>query len=98
MQEQTVTLINVLSVEPSHQQKLLSILKKGEQEIMAKQKGYLSSKIYKSKDGRSVTVLAQWESPKDIEAVKTDPKNLDYLKSIQEIAEPKANLYEPWEA
>lgn len=93
MNKNSVTLINVLSVEPSNQEKLIAILKRGTEEIMTKQEGYISSQIYKSKDGHTVTVIAEWESPKNIEAVRSSSQNINYFKSIQEIADSKANLY-----
>lgn len=89
-----VTLINTLTVDPQNADKLLSILKKGAEEIMAKQEGYISGSLYKSKDGKNIVVLAKWRSPKDIEGVRNNPKNSDYLKSIQELAKANPNLYE----
>lgn len=92
----TVTLVNTLSVDPANVEKLLEILKKGAEEIMAKQKGYISSVIYKSKDKKSVVILAKWQSLKDIEDVRNNPKNTDYLKSIQSIASANPSLYEEY--
>lgn len=92
--ETSVTLINVLKVEPARQEQLLGILREGAQNIMSQQAGYISSKIYKSKDGQSVVVVAEWQSLKDIEGVRTNAKNGEYLKRIQELAQAAPGVYD----
>lgn len=87
-------LINHLNVDPENQETLLSILKEGAESIMPKHAGYLGSTIYKSKDSKSIIVISHWSRPKDIEAVRNNPENSDYLKKIQAIAKATPGLFE----
>jgi len=82
-----VTLINVFSVEPGDQEKLVQLLKQGTETLMSKQPGYVSASFHKSKDGRRVINYAQWKSPKDIEAFRTKPEIGEYLARVKEVAQ-----------
>jgi antibiotic biosynthesis monooxygenase (ABM) superfamily enzyme len=54
-----VTLINVLTVRPEHQQRLLGVLVNATQTVMRNQPGYVSGNIHKSPDGTRVSNYAQ---------------------------------------
>src|SRR5262245_53529018 len=69
-----VTLINISTVEPENQDKLIGLLQEGTETVFSKQPGYISSSFHKSKDGRRVVTYAQWKSPRDIEAYRTKPE------------------------
>ena len=66
----TVTLINVFTVEPENQQKLVELLKEGTESFFSKLPGFISSSVHKSKDGRRAINYAQWRSARDIEAFR----------------------------
>jgi quinol monooxygenase YgiN len=66
-----VTLINVFTVAPENQQRLIDLLVEATQGTMRNQPGYISANIHKSLDGTRVTNYAQWRSQADFEAHQT---------------------------
>ena len=46
------TLVNVFTVEPDNQQKLVQLLKEGTEAFFSKQPGFISSIVHASKEGR----------------------------------------------
>jgi len=84
---EVVTLINVFSVEPGGQEKLMEILKEGTEKLFSRQPGFISTSIHKSPDGRRVVNYGQWKSIKDIEAYRTKPEVGEYLKRVRELAQ-----------
>lgn len=94
MSNNEVQLINVYSVKPENQEKLIEILKEGIVTIMVHQEGYLGSTILRSLSGNSVAVYAQWKEAKNIAAVFQRPENASYIKKIQEIATAAPGIYE----
>jgi hypothetical protein len=55
-----VTLINVFTVAPEDQQRLVDVLVEATQAVMRKQPGFVSADIHKSLDGTRVANYAQW--------------------------------------
>lgn len=94
MTKSEVRLINVYSVNPENQEKLIQILEEGVHSIMVHQEGYLGSTILRSLDGKSVVVYAHWKEAKNIAAVFQKPENQSYIKRIQEIATAAPGIYE----
>jgi len=82
-----VTLINIFTVEPSNQERLLQLLTEGTETMMSRQPGYISASFHKSKDARKVINYAQWKSIKDIEAFRTKREIGEYFKRVKEVAE-----------
>jgi antibiotic biosynthesis monooxygenase (ABM) superfamily enzyme len=54
-----VTLINVFTVAPEDQQRLVDVLVDATQTVMRKQPGFISANIHRSLDGTRVTNYAQ---------------------------------------
>jgi Antibiotic biosynthesis monooxygenase len=77
-----VTLINVLSVDPENQQRLVGVLKDGTEALMSKRDGYIAASIHISKDGRRVINYSQWRTVKDIEAMRQHPDTAPYMKRV----------------
>ena len=82
-----VTLINVFTVEPSNQERLIQLLTEGTETLMSRQPGYISASVHKSKDARKVINYAQWKSTKDIEAFRKKREIGEYFKRVREVAE-----------
>ena len=57
-----VTLINVFTVAPENQQRLVDVLVDATQTVMRKQPGFISAIIHRSFDGTTVTNYAQGSS------------------------------------
>jgi quinol monooxygenase YgiN len=77
-----MTLINVFTVDPENQQKLVAVLKEGTETLMSKRDGYIAVSIHVSKDGRRVINYSQWRSVKDIEAMRQHPDVGPYMKRV----------------
>lgn len=89
-----VTLINVFTVEPENQQKLVDMLVEATQKTMKSIPGFISANIHKSADGVRVTNYAQWRSDEDYAAMLKNPEAVEHMKPITEIAAFDAHTYE----
>jgi len=89
-----VTLINVFTVKPEDQQRLVDMLIEATEKTMKHVPGFVSANIHKSLDGERVTNYAQWQSKEAFEAMLKNPKALEHMKPITEIAKSDAHLYE----
>jgi len=86
------TLINLFTVEPENQQKLVELLKEGTESFFSKLPGFISSSVHKSKDGRRAINYAQWRSVKDIEAFRQNPEFAPYIQRITALAQSESIL------
>jgi quinol monooxygenase YgiN len=82
-----VTLINVFTVQPQHQQRLVDALVEATDTVMRKQPGYVSANIHKSLDGTRVTNYAQWRSREAFEAMLGNPQAAAHMGEAAKIAE-----------
>jgi quinol monooxygenase YgiN len=89
-----VTLINVFTVEPENQQKLVDLLVEATEKTMKSVSGFVSANIHKSLDGERVVNYAQWRSREDFEAMVKNPEAQAHMKPIMEIAKADFHLYE----
>ena len=87
------TLINVFTVSPENQQKLVDMLVEATQTTMRHLPGFVSASIHKSADGQRVTNYAQWRTSEDFQAMLKDPRAAEHMKPITEIATYDAHLY-----
>jgi heme-degrading monooxygenase HmoA len=91
---EVVTLINVFTMSPENQQKLVDMLIEATQKTIRHVPGFVSASIHKSADGSRVANYAQWRRAEDFEAMLRDPRAAEHMKPIREIATNDANLYE----
>lgn len=89
-----VTLINVFTVEPENQQKLVAMLVEATEKTMKNIPGFVSANIHQSLDGERVVNYAQWRTKEDFEAMAKNPEAQKHMKPIYEIAKPDFHLYE----
>ena len=89
-----MTLINVFTVEPENQQKLVDLLIEATEKTMKNISGFVSASIHKSADGVRVTNYAQWRSREDFAAMLKNPEATAHMKPITEIATFDAHTYE----
>ncbi len=94
MRSKVVTLINVFTVEPVHQQQLVDLLIEMTEMVMKKQPGYVSANIHKSLDGTRVTNYAQWSSREAFEAISRNPAVAPHMKAVTQLAHADYHLYE----
>jgi len=90
-----VTLINVFTVEPENQQRLVDLLTEATKLAMKKQPGYISANIHKSLDGTRITNYAQWRSKDDFEVMLENPEAAKHMKEASQLAiKIEPHLYE----
>lgn len=89
-----VTFINVFTVEPANQARLVDLLTHVTNVSVRDAPGFVSSALHRSLDGTKVTMYAQWRSLEDYEAMRKDPAPLPYLQEALTIATFEPGRYE----
>ena len=90
-----ITLINVFTVQPEHQQRLVGVLVEATEAVMKHHPGFASASIHKSLDGTRVTNYAQWRSQEAFEAMLKDSEVNMHMQEAARIAEKfEPHLYE----
>ncbi len=89
-EQDVATLINVFTVRPEDQQRLVDVLSQAAS-TMKRLPGYISSNIHKGLDGTRVVNYVQWRSPEDFEAMLENPAAAPHMQEAADIAEK----YEP---
>lgn len=92
--DRPVTLINVFTVEPVNQQRLIELLTRATEQSVRYAPGFTSARLHRSLDGTKVTMYAQWRSAADYEAMRADPAPLPYLQQALAIARFEPGTYE----
>ena len=91
---QLITLINVFTVDPSNQSRLVELLTQVTDTFVRRARGFLSSSLHRSRDGTKVTMYAQWRSLDDYEAMRRDPGPVPYLQEALTIATFEPGIYD----
>ena len=89
-----LTLINVFTVDPSNQQKLVELLKLATEGSVSKITGFVSSSLHRSIDGTKVTMYAQWQSIEDYQNMRNNPDASPYLQQALAISSFEPGMYE----
>ncbi len=84
--KQPVTLVNVLSVEPTKQQELVDLLRQNTESVITSLKGWIATSLIASNDGKRVVIHSQWDTVADVEAMRSDPRMLAYFPKINALA------------
>ncbi|GMK44510.1 antibiotic biosynthesis monooxygenase family protein [Paenibacillus glycanilyticus] len=89
-----LTFINVFTVKPENQDRLVELLTSATDVSVRYAAGFISSSLHRSTDGTKVTMYAQWRSLEDYQAMRDDPKPLPYLQEALKIATFEPGMYE----
>ena len=89
-----ITLINVFTVEPANQQRLVDLLVRVTDEFVRQSPGFVSSTLHRSFDGSKVTMYAQWRSVEDYEAMRRDLRPLPFFEEALTLAKFDPGMYE----
>jgi len=89
-----LTLINVFTVDPTNQQKLVDLLILATEGSVSKVAGFISSSLHKSIDGTKVAMYAQWRSLEDYQQMRNNPGASPYLQDALAIAKFEPGMYE----
>ena len=90
-----MTLINVFTVGPEDQQRLVDVLVEATKAVMRNKEGVVAANIHKSLDGTRVANYAQWRSKEAFEAMLGDREAAEHMGEAARIAESfEPHLYE----
>jgi quinol monooxygenase YgiN len=90
----TVILINVFTVEPGQQDRLVQLLVRATDGLVNRAPGFVSSTLRRSLDGTKVTMYAQWRSVQDYEVMRGNPAPLPFLTEALTFAKFEPGMYE----
>lgn len=89
-----VTLINVFTVDPADQNRLVDLLTRATDGFVSGAPGFISSILHRSVDGTKVAMYAQWRSAEDYQAMRENPGPLPFLKEALTFATFEPGMYE----
>lgn len=86
MSGEPVILINLLKVEPGKQEALIALLKQNIETVVSALDGWKTSRLIAARDGASVIIYSEWETPAAVEAMRSDPRMKACFPKILELA------------
>ncbi|MGH2550488.1 MAG: antibiotic biosynthesis monooxygenase family protein [Thermomicrobiales bacterium] len=86
--------INVFTVLPENQVRLLEILTHVTDTFVRHAPGFISSTLYRGLDGDKVTMYAIWQSEEAYMAMRGDPGPSAYLQEAMTIAKFEPSRYQ----
>ena len=89
-----MTLINVFTVDPSNQSRLVELRTKVTDTFVRHARGFISSSLHRSRDGTKVTMYAQWRGLDDYETMRRDPGPVPDLQEALTIATFEPGIYD----
>ncbi len=89
-----LTLINIFTVDPANQQKLVDLLIAATEGSVNKIEGFISSSLHKSLDGTKVTMYAQWRSLVDYQNMRNNSSASPYFEQALQMATFESGMYE----
>ncbi len=93
-EQNVATLINVFTVAPEDQERLIELLDRATDEVMRHLPGFVSANLHKSLDGTRVVNYAQWESRAAFEAMLANPEAQRHMAAAMSFAQVEPHLYE----
>lgn len=89
-----IVLINVFTVDPANQQRLIEVLTAATETTVNRADGFISATLHRSLDGTKVTMYAQWRSMADYQAMREDPAPRRFFEEALSIATFDPGIYE----
>jgi quinol monooxygenase YgiN len=83
---QPTTLINVLTVEPENQPKLLQSLRENTDQVVSTLPGWISTSFIASHDKRRVVIHSQWRDVESMRAMQAHPQMRAYFPNVAALA------------
>jgi quinol monooxygenase YgiN len=84
--KQVTTLINVLTIEPENQEKVLELLRGSTEDVITKLDGWISTSFIVAKDGRRIVIYSQWRDLASVDAMRSNPEMVAYFPKIAAFA------------
>jgi len=89
-----VTAINVISVEPKNQARVVELLSRASDILGKTQSGFISANIHRGLDGTKVVNYVQWCSKDAFQSVFDNKEFIRLYSQIKELGHPEPNTYE----
>ena len=89
-----VVLINVFTVDPAHQQRLIDLLTLATRGAVDRAPGFISATLHRAVDGRKVTMYARWRSAEAYQAMRADAGAQPYLEEALTFATFEPGMYQ----
>jgi quinol monooxygenase YgiN len=90
----SIVLINVFTVEPENQQRLVDLLTRATDGSVNRARGFISAILHRGLDGTKVTMYARWRSIEDYQAMRQDAGRAPFLAEALTIARFEPGMYE----
>ncbi len=84
--KEVTTLINILTVEPENQQKLIKLLRESTECVVSQLDGWISTSFVAAKDDRHVVIYSQWRDLASVEAMQSNPEMIAYFPRVAALA------------
>jgi quinol monooxygenase YgiN len=84
--KEVTTLINILTVEPENQQKLIKLLRDNTEGVVSKLDGWISTSFISAKDQGHVVIYSHWRDLASVEAMQANPDMVAYFPRIAALA------------
>ena len=84
--KQVTTLINILTVEPEDQQKLIELLRGNTENVVSRLDGWISTSFIAAKDQHHVVIYSQWRDLAAVEAMRSHPEMVAYFPKVAALA------------
>jgi quinol monooxygenase YgiN len=84
--KQVTTLINILTVEPEDQEKVIELLRGNTENVVTGLDGWISTSFIAAKDRRHVVIYSQWRDLASVDAMRTNPDMVSYFPKIAALA------------
>jgi quinol monooxygenase YgiN len=88
------TFINVFTVDPANQPRVVELLSQVTNAIVRHAPGFVAARLHRSLDGTRVTMYSQWRSIADYEAMRNDPRPRPYFEQVLSMASFEPGSYE----
>jgi heme-degrading monooxygenase HmoA len=86
------TLLDVFTVQPKDQQRLVNLLIEATEKVTSQQEGFISINIHKSLDGSRVVNYARWKSKEAFEKMLKNSRAITYINDVLSIAKLSRSL------
>lgn len=80
------TLVNVLTVEPENQLRLVELLRENVDNVVSTLAGWISTNLVVSHDQRRVVIYSQWRDLASVRAMQSNPQMRAYFPRIAALA------------
>src|ERR1700676_5215288 len=96
--KKVTTLINILTVEPENQQKLIKLLRDNTESVVSRLDGWISTSFIAATDQRHVVIYSQWRDLESVEAMQTNSDMVARDSIASQPNAPVTNVLPPEQA